>query len=168
MSKTCRSGQTMPKSSDIGRTSLRDVADVDDARHYRTPRPRFPEDMHRIAATTALGAATLVGAYAGHRSPPAEPDFRVIAFFAAKLDAAHISFVREAAPWFQSAAAQHHFAFDTSSDWTKLNDDVLARYDVVVFLDTRPEDAAQRAAFQRYMARGGAWMGFHFAGFALT
>ncbi|HKE91471.1 MAG TPA: ThuA domain-containing protein, partial [Gemmatimonadales bacterium] len=33
---------------------------------------------------------------------------------------------------------------------------------------TRPEDPAQRAAFQAYMERGGAWMGFHFAGFALT
>jgi hypothetical protein len=38
----------------------------------------------------------------------------------------------------------------------------------VAFLDTRPEDPAQRAAFQAYMERGGAWMGFHFAGFALT
>jgi hypothetical protein len=38
----------------------------------------------------------------------------------------------------------------------------------VVFLDTRPEEPAQRAAFQAYMEHGGAWMGFHFAGFALT
>src|SRR5207244_7588520 len=44
----------------------------------------------------------------------------------------------------------------------------LASYQVVVFLDTRPEDPAQRAAFQAYMEHGGAWMGFHFAGFALT
>src|SRR2546425_6066288 len=41
------------------------------------------------------------------------------------------------------------------------------RYQVVVFLDTRPEDPAQRAAFQTYMEHGGGWMGFHFAGFAL-
>jgi hypothetical protein len=39
---------------------------------------------------------------------------------------------------------------------------------VVIRLDTRPEDPAQRAAFQAYMDHGGAWMGFHFAGFALT
>jgi hypothetical protein len=38
----------------------------------------------------------------------------------------------------------------------------------VLFLDTRPEDPGQRAAFQKYMENGGAWMGFHFAGFALT
>jgi len=39
---------------------------------------------------------------------------------------------------------------------------------VVLFLDTRPDSAAQRAAFRQYMENGGAWMGFHFAGFALT
>src|SRR4030095_10873574 len=49
-----------------------------------------------------------------------------------------------------------------------LNSDFLSKYQVVVFLDTRPEEPPQRAAFQAYMEHGGAWMGFHFAGFALT
>lgn len=35
-------------------------------------------------------------------------------------------------------------------------------------MDTRPEKPAQRAAFEEYMDNGGAWMGFHFAAFALT
>jgi hypothetical protein len=35
-------------------------------------------------------------------------------------------------------------------------------------LDTRPEDPDQRKAFEQYMKNGGAWMGFHFAGFTLT
>lgn len=96
------------------------------------------------------------------------PTFRVIAFFTAKKDDAHISFVREAERWFPAVAAKNHFAYDTTSNWANLNSDFLARYQVVVFLDTRPEDPAQRAAFQSYMERGGAWMGFHFAGFALT
>jgi hypothetical protein len=69
---------------------------------------------------------------------------------------------------FPRMAAKYNFSFDTTSDWNNLNPDFLARYEVVVFLDTRPEDPAQRAAFQRYMEHGGAWMGFHFAGFALT
>ncbi|HRH59187.1 MAG TPA: ThuA domain-containing protein, partial [Chitinophagaceae bacterium] len=30
------------------------------------------------------------------------------------------------------------------------------------------EEPEQRKAFERYMRNGGAWMGFHFAGFALT
>ena len=39
---------------------------------------------------------------------------------------------------------------------------------MVIFLDTRPEDPAQRMAFQKYMDNGGGWMGFHFSAFALT
>jgi hypothetical protein len=92
----------------------------------------------------------------------------VIGFFTAKEDDAHISFVNDAVKWFPSMAANHGFRFDTTSNWRNMNDDFLKRYDVVVFLDTRPEDPAQRAAFQRYMEHGGAWMGFHFAAFALT
>jgi hypothetical protein len=49
-----------------------------------------------------------------------------------------------------------------------MNDAFLSQYQVVLFLDTRPEDSAQREAFKRYMENGGGWMGFHFAGFALT
>ena len=97
-----------------------------------------------------------------------EPAFRVIAFFTGKEDPAHISFLREAEQWFPRVAAQHNFRFDTTSNWANLNAGFLARYDVVVFLDTRPEDPVQRAAFQVWMEQGGAWMGFHFAGFALT
>jgi hypothetical protein len=92
----------------------------------------------------------------------------VIGFFTGKKDQAHISFLHEAERWFPATAAKYYFAFDTTSDWGNLNPGFLARYDVVVFLDTRPEDPAQRAAFQDYMEHGGAWMGFHFAGFALS
>lgn len=94
--------------------------------------------------------------------------FHVLAFFTARNDAAHISFVHEANRWFPGIAAQYNFTYDSTNDWSRLNDSVLARYQVVVFLDSRPDDSAQRAAFERYMDRGGAWMGFHFAGFALT
>jgi hypothetical protein len=96
------------------------------------------------------------------------PAFRVIAFFTAKQDQAHISFVHEAVRWFPEVASKYHFRFDTTSSWNNLNREFLSRYDVIVFLDTRPEDPAQRAAFESYMKRGGAWMGFHYAAFALT
>jgi hypothetical protein len=49
-----------------------------------------------------------------------------------------------------------------------MNAEFLSKYKVVVFLDTRPEDPAQRAAFQKYMEHGGGWIGFHFSAFALT
>jgi hypothetical protein len=98
----------------------------------------------------------------------AQKEFSVIAFYTAKNDKAHISFVHEANRWFPIMAKQYHFTYDSTNDWTKMTDSFLARYQVVVFLDTRPDDSAQRAAFERYMRHGGAWMGFHFSAFALT
>lgn len=96
------------------------------------------------------------------------PKFSVLAFYTGKSDRAHISFVGEAKRWFPKAAAENHFAFEATDSWSRLNSNELARCQVVLFLDTRPEDPAQRAAFEQFMKNGGAWMGFHFAGFALT
>lgn len=97
-----------------------------------------------------------------------EPDFNVIAFYTAKNDRAHISFVHEANSWFPKIAEMHHFSYDSTSDWKLLNPAFLADYEVVLFLDTRPEDPAQRKAFREYVENGGGFIGFHFAGFALT
>jgi len=94
--------------------------------------------------------------------------FKVIAFFTGREDQAHISFVAEANKWFPAMAAKYHFTYDTTTNWNNMNDAFLKQYQVVVFLDTRPDFPAQRAAFEKYMKNGGAWMGFHFAGFALT
>lgn len=94
--------------------------------------------------------------------------FKVIAFFTAKHDQAHISFVGEANEWFAKTAAEHHFIYDTTSNWNNMNAAFLEQYKVVVFLDTRPDSLPQRKAFEDYMKHGGAWMGFHFSAFALT
>jgi hypothetical protein len=121
-----------------------------------------------MSALKALSVAALIFCCLGLNTNYSKPKFRVIAFFTAREDQAHISFVREAERWFPQMASKHNFSFDTTSNWKNLNSDFLSKYQVVVFLDTRPEDLAQRAAFQKYMENGGAWMGFHFAGFALT
>jgi len=96
------------------------------------------------------------------------PKFKVIAFYTAKNDKAHISFVHEANRWFPKMAVKYNFAYDSTANWDNLNARYLANYEVVLFLDTRPDAPAQRAAFQKYMENGGAWMGFHFSAFALT
>jgi len=98
----------------------------------------------------------------------ANPSFKAIAFYTAKSDQAHISFVYEANMWFSTAAARYNFTYDSTNNWSNLNEGFLSHYNVVIFLDTRPEDSLQRNAFQHYMENGGAWLGFHFAGFALT
>jgi uncharacterized protein len=109
----------------------------------------------------AIGAVALA-------STPAQPRFAVLAFYTGVEDPAHISFVAEANRWFPELARQEGFSYEATTDWRRLNDAELARYQVVLFLDTRPEVPAQREAFRRYMEGGGAWLGFHFAAFALT
>src|SRR6478672_13175881 len=94
--------------------------------------------------------------------------FKVIAFYTAKQDLAHISFVHEANQWFPKMAAKYHFTYDSTNNWNNLNDSFLMQYQVVIFLDTRPDSLPQRLAFETYMKNGGAWMGFHFSAFALT
>src|SRR5258707_4208813 len=96
------------------------------------------------------------------------PKFKVIAFYTARNDKAHVSFVHEANQWFPKIAAKYHFSYDSTKNWNNMNAEFLSHYQVVIFLDTRPDDPAQRAAFQKYMENGGGWMGFHFAAFALT
>ncbi len=98
----------------------------------------------------------------------ATTQFKVIAFYTAKKDLAHISFVHEANRWFSKIANQNNFTYDSTNDWSNLNSDFLSRHQVVIFLDTRPELPEQREVFKKYMETGGAWIGFHFAGFALT
>ncbi|ARS38739.1 hypothetical protein CA265_03210 [Sphingobacteriaceae bacterium GW460-11-11-14-LB5] len=97
-----------------------------------------------------------------------KPKFKVIAFYTAKNDQAHISFVHEANKWFPKMAEKYHFSYDSTANWSNLNAWFLAKYQVVMFLDTRPESAEQRKAFEKYMENGGGWMGFHFSAFALS
>ena len=97
-----------------------------------------------------------------------KPLFRVIAFYTGKDDPAHISFVKEANHWFSEKAGRYHFIYDSTNDWNNLNRNFLTQYQLIIFLDSRPEIKEQREAFKEYMENGGAWMGFHYAGFALT
>ncbi|HEY4194589.1 MAG TPA: hypothetical protein VGM63_03580, partial [Mucilaginibacter sp.] len=75
--------------------------------------------------------------------------FHVIAFYTAKNDQAHISFVHEANKWFPEMAEKYNFTYDSTKDWSKLNAEFLAKYQVVLFLDTRPDVPAQREAFEK-------------------
>jgi len=95
------------------------------------------------------------------------PRFKVLSIYTAKNDLAHISFWNESNYWFPAMAERYNFLYETTT-WDSLNPDTLSNYQVIIFLDTRPDqDPIHRSAFQAYMEKGGAWMGFHFAGFAL-
>jgi hypothetical protein len=99
-----------------------------------------------------------------------QPEFKVIAFYPAvnQSETAHLSFVHEANRWFSEMAHKYNFIYDSTKNWNNLNSRFLTDYQVVIFLDARPDSSYQRAAFRQYMESGGGWIGFHFAGFALT
>lgn len=120
----------------------------------------------RILLTVAL-AMLCFGFFTGNAQNK-KPEFHVIAFYTAKNDQAHISFVHEANKWFPLMAKKYNFSYDSTKNWSNMNAGFLSHYQVVLFLDTRPDDPAQREAFEKYMKNGGAWMGFHFSAFALT
>jgi hypothetical protein len=125
--------------------------------------------MRRLFYIRLIWMLTFIaaGSHAGF-SQHGTGKFKVIGFFSAKHDLAHISFVHEANQWFAKMGAENNFTYDSTSDWNNLNKRFLAAYQVVVFLDTRPDSAPQRQAIQHYMQHGGAWLGFHFSAFALT
>ena len=55
--------------------------------------------------------------------------------------------------------------FESTTDWDKLNEKDLKPYQVIIWLNDFPHTPAQRAAFENYMEHGGAWLGFHVAGY---
>jgi len=123
--------------------------------------------MSRRAVHVAALAATLVAVVALSGKAQRAP-FAVLAFYTGIEDPAHVSFVGEANRWFPETGRAQGFTYQATTDWTRLSAAELSRVQVVLFLDTRPEDPAEREAFRHYMERGGAWMGFHFSGVALT
>ncbi|MGN6398221.1 MAG: ThuA domain-containing protein [Mucilaginibacter sp.] len=122
----------------------------------------------RYDKITAVLCAFILLTFSQAKAQRAQPKFKVIAFYTAQEDKAHISFVHEANSWFAKMATEYNFVYDSTKNWDNLNAGFLKNYQVVLFLDTRPEAPAQREAFEKYMKGGGAWMGFHFSAFALT
>jgi uncharacterized protein len=128
---------------------------------------RFLARWSIAVAGVVLGIVACV-TFVAAQSPATKPAFRAVAFYTGTNDLAHVSFVKEANRWFADLADAHGFTYESTTDWANLNPDFLSRVQVVLFLDTRPEDPAQREAFRNYMEKGGGWIGFHFSGFALT
>jgi type 1 glutamine amidotransferase len=60
---------------------------------------------------------------------------------------------------------EHRFAVDGSEDAARFSDEILARYKVVVFLNTTGDvlGDGEKAAFERYIRSGGGFVGIHSA-----
>jgi len=90
--------------------------------------------------------------------------FHVLAFYSTHVEKDHVDFAMQAIPFFEAMARRDNFEFKVTSSWDDLNPTILKQYQVVLWLDEFPSTASQRTAFQNYMEQGGAWLGFHIAG----
>ncbi len=91
--------------------------------------------------------------------------FRVLAFYSTQVEKDHVDFVLQAIPFFTAMAKRDDFDFQMTSNWADLNPETLKQYQVIMWLDDQPSTPEQRVAFQNYMEHGGAWLGFHIAGY---
>ena len=91
--------------------------------------------------------------------------FKVLAFYSATAETDHVQFARNALTFLEERAASEHFSFEATTKWEDLNDENLKSVQLVVWLNESPTAPEQRHAFERYMQRGGAWLGFHAAGY---
>ena len=91
--------------------------------------------------------------------------FRVLAFYASHAELDHVQFAKSAVKFFSEISGKDGFTFDSTTNWADLNPSNLKHYDVVVWLNESPTKPEQRRAFQEYMDAGGAWLGFHAAGY---
>ncbi|WP_082113053.1 ThuA domain-containing protein [Pseudoxanthomonas suwonensis] len=132
---------------------------------------RFPR-RSRLASAAALLASILLfssavaagGLPTEEHAPAATAPRPAILVFTRTLGWRHDS-IPQAVETLRGLAAQAGFEVVHSEDPALFDNGQLARFRAVVFANTTGEvlDAAQRAAFERYIAAGGAFMGVHSA-----
>lgn len=117
--------------------------------------------MYKKLRINILSAVLLLATAAFGQSP----QFKVLGFYSTNVEGDHVQFANDAIHFFDSLARIKNFVFDTTTNWGNTNDSTLAKYDVVMWINEFPHTEDERRAFERYMQHGGAWLGFHVAGY---
>jgi type 1 glutamine amidotransferase len=94
------------------------------------------------------------------------PRFRVLIHHNRNVEEAHQQFAEDGIRFFREMTIGDGLVVDVTDNIEDFNDEKLRSYHLVISLNDNPgHTPEQRAAFQRYMERGGAWLGFHSAGY---
>jgi len=94
------------------------------------------------------------------------PRFRVLIHVNKDVELAHQQFAYDGVNFFKEMTIGDGLVVDTTSNIADFNDEKLRSYHLVISLNDNPgHSKEQRDAFQRYMENGGAWLGFHAAGY---
>src|ERR1700722_16376770 len=122
---------------------------------------------HRLGMGVLLALISVGEAPAQAPSLPsaAKTQFHVVAFYSATAEPDHVQFAENALKFFFDLALRGDYTFDSTTDWANLNASYLKNYQVVIWLNESPSEPEQRLAFQHYIETGGAWLGFHAAGY---
>ena len=122
--------------------------------------------MFRITAFL-LCALALLGSCANERQDDRTADLRgkSVLVFTGHGDGYVHENIAASARMLQEMAAENGFAADTTSDTAVFCDDSLAKYDAIVYANASYVepllDSAQRGAFERFVRRGGGFVGLH-------
>lgn len=99
------------------------------------------------------------------RGQQKQPAFRLLAFYSENVEHDHVDFAHQAIQFYSTAAERDHFEFVSTTNWSDLNAENIAHYQVIMWLNDLPHTEEQRTAFEQYMNRGGGWLGFHIAAY---
>ncbi|MFI7042868.1 ThuA domain-containing protein [Microbispora rosea] len=105
-----------------------------------------------------------VSAEAATTTAAAAPDFKVLVF--SKTTGFRHDSIPEGIAAVQKLGQDNNFAVDTTEDSTQFTDTNLAQYQAVIFMSTTGDPLGtqdQKDAFQRYIEKGGGFVGVHAA-----
>jgi type 1 glutamine amidotransferase len=88
-----------------------------------------------------------------------------VAFYSEHVEPDHFEFAQQAVAFLSALAMKDHFTFKATTHYDDMNAATLKQYQLIIWLDEPPADAAQRSAFAAYMQAGGGWLGFHVTGY---
>ncbi len=119
-------------------------------------------------AALAVAALAIPAAVAGEGDRPHRPDFRVLLYTEPDSFHASVGSVSAAVEAIEDLGARRDFGVAARVNPIVFRTEVLRRYDAVVFVSPDGEvlDEAQQAAFERYIHRGGGFVGVHAASVA--
>jgi uncharacterized protein len=118
-----------------------------------------PVRRYLVALILGFGMLSSSAAAGARASTPQRP--RVLILYSLNVETDHVLFALDALRFFAALAQKDNFALDATTNWEDLNDANLQPYQLIVWLNESPHNQAEREAFERYMAKGGAWLGFH-------
>jgi type 1 glutamine amidotransferase len=119
----------------------------------------FANAIRWASATSGDAANRYAGNYAK------APRFKALVYYTEQVEIAHVTFAKQGAEFFRRLNYGNGYVLETTTDLSQYPYEKLKEFNVVVMMNTSPQDKAEREAFQKYMENGGGWMGFHAAGY---